>query len=96
MLLNNCGVNEELIGHTKRYLKTKENKNTPKSVKCSKSGTKKEVYGNTGLPQETRKISNKQYKLTFKETRKRRTNKPKVRRRKKIINIRVKISEIEI
>ena len=59
MLLNNCGVNEELIGHTKRYLKTKENKNTPKSVKCSKSGTKKEVYGNTGLPQETRKKSNK-------------------------------------
>ena len=64
MLLNSCGVNEEIIGHTKRYLKTKENKNTPKSVKCSKSGTKKEVYGNTGLPQETRKISNKQSNLT--------------------------------
>ena len=75
MLLNSCGVNEEIIGHTKRYLKTKENKNTPKSVKCSKSGTKKEVYGNTGLPQETRKISNKQPYLTPKATRERTTTK---------------------
>ena len=75
MLLNSCGVNEEIIGHTKRYLKTKENKNTPKSVKCSKSGTKKEVYGNTGLPQETRKISNKQPNPIPKTIRERRTNK---------------------
>ena len=87
MLLNSCGVNEEIIGHTKRYLKTKENKNTPKSVKCSKSRTKKEVYGNTGLPQETRKISNKQSKLTAKAARER--TKPKVSRRK-VIKVRQK------
>ena len=30
---------------------------------CSKSGTKREVYSNTGLPQETWKISNKQSNL---------------------------------
>ena len=59
MLLNNYWVNEEIIGQTKKYLKVNENKNTLKSVKCSKSGPKKEVYGNLYcLPQETRKISN--------------------------------------
>ena len=36
---------------------------------------KREVYSNTGLPQEARKISNKQPNLTPKEARKRRTNK---------------------
>ena len=30
----------------------------------SKSSSKREVYGNTILPQETRKISNKKQKLT--------------------------------
>ena len=94
MLLNNYWVNEEIIGQTKKYLKANENKNTLKSVKCSKSGPKKEVYGNTGLPQETRKISNN-INLNLRKLEKR-TNKPKVRRRKKIIKIRVKISEIEI
>ena len=37
----------------------------------SKSSFKKEVYSNTSLPQETRKIPNKQPKLTAKTTRKR-------------------------
>ena len=35
----------------------------------SKSSSKKEVYSNTILPQETRKISNKQPNLTPKATR---------------------------
>lgn len=30
----------------------------------SKSGTKREIYSNLGLPQETRKISNKQCNIT--------------------------------
>ena len=40
----------------------------------SKSISKREVYSNTNLPQETRKISNKQPNLTPKATRER-TNK---------------------
>ena len=42
---------------------------------CSKSRSKKEVYSNTILSQETRKISNKQSNLTPKGTRDGRTNK---------------------
>ena len=39
-----------------------------------KSSSKREVYSNTSLPQEIRKISNKQPKLTPKATRERETN----------------------
>ena len=42
---------------------------------CNKSSSKREVYSFTSLPQETRKISCKQSKLTPKGTRERRTNK---------------------
>ena len=41
---------------------------------CSKSSSKRKVHNNTGLPQKTRKISNKQLKLPIKRIRKR-TNK---------------------
>ena len=47
----------------------------PKPTGCSKSSSKREVYRYTSLPQETRKISNKQSNLTPKGTRERRTNK---------------------
>ena len=40
-----------------------------------KSNSKREVYSNTSLPQETRKTSNKQLNLTPKVTGERRTNK---------------------
>ena len=43
---------------------------------CSKSGSKREVYSNKILPQETRNISNKQPNLTPKAIRERRTKKP--------------------
>ena len=43
---------------------------------CSKSSSKREVYSNIILPQETRKISNKQSNLTVKAIRERRTKKP--------------------
>ena len=59
-----------------------------------KGSSKKEIYSNKILPQETRKISNKQPKLTPKATRERRT-KPKVSRRKEFIKIRAEINEIE-
>ena len=47
----------------------------PKSMECSKSSSKREVYSNMSLPQETRKISNKQPNLTPKTTRKRKKKK---------------------
>ena len=62
---------------------------------CSKSSSKREVYSYTSLPKETRKISSKQSNLTPKGTRERRTNKPKVSRRKEIIKIRAGINEID-
>ena len=44
----------------------------------SKSSSKREIYSNTGLPQETRKISNKQPKFTPKGTSKEEQANPKV------------------
>ena len=62
---------------------------------CSKSSSKREVYTNTVLPQETRKTSNRN--LTPKTTGKRTTTtKPKISRRKEIIKIRAKINEKEM
>ena len=37
---------------------------------CSIDSSKKEVYSNSGLPQETRKISNKRSNFITKETKK--------------------------
>ena len=62
--------------------------------KCS---SKREVYSNTILPQDTRKSSNKQANLTPKAIRERRKRKnPKVSRRKEIIKIRSEINEKEM
>ena len=64
---------------------------------CSKSSSKREVYSNTILPQETRKTSNKQPNFTPKTTGKRRTKKkPKISRRKEIIKIQAEINEKEM
>ena len=64
---------------------------------CSKSSSKRDVYSSTFLPQETRKMSNKQRNLTPKAIRERRTKKsPKVGRRKEIIKIRAEINEKEM
>ena len=58
---------------------------------CNKSSSKREVYSNKILPQEIRKISNKQPNVIPKTTGKRRTQiiiiKPKISRRKEIIKI---------
>ena len=45
----------------------------PKPMGHSKSGSKRELYSNKTLPQEKRKISNKQTNLTPKAIRERRT-----------------------
>lgn len=59
---------------------------------CNKNGAKREVQSDTGPPQKTRKISNKQPNLPPKRIGKRRTKKnPKVSRRKEIIKIREEI-----
>ena len=42
---------------------------------CSKSNSKREVYSNTVLPQETTKTSHRRTKFTHKTTGKRRTKK---------------------
>ena len=60
----------------------------------SKNRSKREVFSFPGLPQETRKISNKQFNLTPKGTGKRRI-KPKVSRRKETRKIRAEINKIE-
>ena len=66
----------------------------------SKSNSKREVYSNTILPQETRKISDKQLKATresnLKQLEKGERTKPKVSRKKEIIKIRAEINEIEM
>ena len=49
----------------------------PKPMRCSKSSSKTEVYSNTILSQETRKISDKQPNLYLKELEKEEQN-PKV------------------
>ena len=64
---------------------------------CTKSSSKREVYSNIILPQETKNNSNKQPNITHKAIRERRTTKtPKVSRRKEIIKIRSEINEKEM
>ena len=63
-------------------------------MRCSKSTSKRDVYSNIILPQETRETSNKQYNFTSKAIRKR-TKKPKVSRRKEIIKIGAERNEKE-
>ena len=47
----------------------------PKSFGCTKGGHKREVYSNTGLPQEVRTVSSTQPNLTSKGASKRKANK---------------------
>ena len=61
---------------------------------CSKSSSKRVVYSYISLPQETRKIPNKQSNLIPKGTRER-TNKTQSSRRKEITKIRAEVNEIE-
>ena len=76
-LLNNEEITEEIKVEIKKIPRDKwQWKNDdPKPMGCGKSSSRREVYSYTSLPQETRKISNKQSNLTPKGTRERRTNK---------------------
>ena len=62
---------------------------------CSKSSCKREVYSNTSLHQETGKSQIKNLTLHVKELEKEEQTKPKVSRRKEIIDVRAEINEIE-
>ena len=66
---------------------------------CSQSSSKRDVYSNTILLQQTRKASNRQPNFTLETTGKRKTNKqknPKISRRKETIKIQVEINEKEM
>ena len=65
IILNNQWVNEEIKEKIKKISgnNQKWKHNDPKSMRCSKSISKRKVYNNRGLSQETRKISNEQYKF---------------------------------
>ena len=59
-LLNNQQITEEIKKEIKICIEINENKNTAtQNVEHCKSSTKGKVHNNTGLPQETRKKSNK-------------------------------------
>ena len=73
MLLIKEWVNQE-IKEVKEYMETNENA-MYKTSGMQQNSSKREVYSNTGLHQEARKISNKQPNLTPKGARKRTRNK---------------------
>ena len=64
-----------------------------KTYGMQQSSSKREVYSDTIIPQETRKILNRQANSTSKAAGKRRTKTPKISRRKEIIKIKAEISE---
>ena len=76
-LLNNEEITEEIKEEIKKYLETNDNENTMTQTlrDAAKAVLRGKSTANTILPQETRKISNKQSNLTPKGTRERRTNK---------------------
>ena len=96
--LNNQQVTEEI----KRNQKISRNKwpwkrDNSKPMGCGKRSSKRDVYCNTILPQETRNTSNRQPNFAPKATgKRRRKNKPKISRRKEIIKIQAEINEKEM
>ena len=77
MFLYNQQVTEEIKREIKRKSRNKwQWKHNSKPMGCSKSSSKREVYSNAILPQETRKALNRQPNFTPKATGKRRAKKP--------------------
>ncbi len=65
------------------------------SYGMQQSSPKREIHCNTGSPQQTRKISNKQSQITPNWIRKRRTNKTQSQQKERNNKIRAEINEIE-
>ena len=60
MLLNNQQITEEIKKEIKICIETNENENTTtQNLWDTKSSPKGKIHSNTGIPQETRKKSNK-------------------------------------
>ena len=70
-LLNNHEITEEIRVNQKNTQKQITKHDDPEPVGHSKSSSKKQVYSNSILPKETRKISNKQSSHTPKPNRER-------------------------
>jgi len=63
ILIQNEWVNQEMKEEITKYMEANENEwkhNCPNPLRCSKGGPKRELYRNTGLPKEARKVSNTQ------------------------------------
>ena len=77
MFLNDQQITKEIKREIKKISRNKWQwkQDNSKPMRHSKSSSKREVYSNTILPQETRKTSNRQPNFTPKTTGKRRTNK---------------------
>lgn len=90
MLLNNQWIKEEIKKEIKKPLNKKVN--IPKFEECSKIGSKKEFHREKSLPEETRKVSNKQSKFYTSRNLEKEQMKPKVSRRKEL-EIRAEINK---
>ena len=79
MFLNNQQVTEEIKREIKKISRNKWQwkHDNSKPIGWSKSNSKMEVYSNTFLPQETRKILNRKPNFTPKTTGKRSWKNPK-------------------
>ena len=80
MFLNNQQVTEEIKREIKKFLEKKWQwkHNNLKPLGCSKSSSKRQVYSNTILPQETRKTLNRQPNLHLKQLEKEQKTPPKL------------------
>ena len=77
--LNSQQVTEEIKREIKKILESNDNENTTtQNLWDAAKAVLREVYSNTVLPQETRKISNRQPNFTPKTTGKRRKKPPKI------------------
>ena len=66
-------INNKILN--KLWITEEIKEKVPKSIGYSKGSSKRNVYRHKNLPQDRRKISNKQSKLTSNRARKRKTNK---------------------
>ena len=97
MFLNNQQVTEEIKREIKKKSRNKWQwkHDNSKPVGCSKSSSKREIYSNTILSQETRKHRIDSLSLHLKQLEKE-DKKPQISRRKEIIKIWAEINEKEM
>ena len=98
MFLNNQQVTEEIKREIKKISRNKWQwkHDNSKPVGCSKSSSKREIYSNTILSQETRKHRIDSLSLHLKQLEKEEEKNPKISRRKEIIKNQAEINEKEM